>query len=385
MQKKKILFFQWHSFMNKGIERALQKLDISYECFLYQFSDWEKDDDFCEKFKKKIMGDAYTLVFSINFSPLISQICEEIGIKYISWVYDSPIHIRNIESLKNSCNEIYFFDRGQTEEFQNLGINAKHMPLAVDTELFGGIIQQAPIGQAERAVRKSEISMVGQLYQTEYNHFVAPMDGYLRGYLEGIINSQMKVYGGYLIPQLVTEDLLEKMNEIYKEIASDGFQVGRRELEYLLAQEVTGRERYLVLALLSGRFPVDVYTKDVDNRLENVTFCGYADYNTQMPAIFANSKINLNISLKTIRTGIPLRVIDIMGCGGFVISNYQQELAEYLRIGEECEIYENLEDLVLKADFYLRNDALREQIARAGFEKVKRVFNFADRVKKIIM
>ena len=180
MQKKKILFFQWHSFMNQGIERALQKLDISYDCFFHQFMDWEKDDDFCEKFKEKLLGDAYTLVFSINFSPLISQICEEFGMKYVSWVYDSPLHIRNLESLKNSCNVIYFFDRGQAEEYQNLGIHAKHMPLAVDTELFGGIIQQASKGQAERAIRKSEISMVGQLYQTEYNHFATPMDGYLR-------------------------------------------------------------------------------------------------------------------------------------------------------------------------------------------------------------
>lgn len=383
MQKKKILFFQWHSFMNQGIERALQKLDISYECFFYQFSDWEKDDVFCEKFKEKLLRDAYTLVFSVNYSPLISQICEELGMKYISWVYDSPLHIRNLESLKNSCNEIYFFDRGQAEEFYSAGVNAKHMPLAVDMELFGKIVQQASKDCQDKAVRKAEISMVGQLYQTEYNHFAAPMDGYLRGYLEGIINAQMKVYGGYLIPELITEDLLGKMNEIYKNIASDGFQMGRRELEYLLAQEVTGRERYLALALLSGRFPVDVYTKDVDNRLENITFCGYADYNTKMPAIFANSKINLNISLKTIRTGIPLRVIDIMGCGGFVISNYQQELAEYFRIGEECEVYENLEDLVLKADFYLRNDALREKIAVNAWERVKRDFTFEERIRKI--
>ncbi len=382
---KKVLFFQWHSFMNQGIERALQKLDISYECFFYQFSNWEQDDAFCEKFKTKLLGDAYTLVFSVNYSPLISQICEELGMKYISWVYDSPIHIRNLESLKNSCNTIYFFDRGQAEEFQSLGINARHMPLAVDTELFRTVIQQTSNGQSEKAVKKSEISMVGQLYQTEYHHFAAPLDGYLRGYLEGIINAQIKVYGGYLIPELVTEDMLGKMNEIYKRIASDGFQMGYRELEYLLAQEVTGRERYLALALLSGRFPVDVYTKDVDKRLANVTFCGYADYNTRMPAIFANSKINLNISLKTIRTGIPLRVIDIMGCGGFVISNYQQELTEYFRIGEECEIYENLEDLVLKADFYLKNDEVRERIAVAGFEKVKRDFTFEERMRAIMM
>lgn len=379
---QKILFFQWHSFMKQGIERALQKLDISYECFFYQFTDWEADDVFCEQFQKKLEADAYSLVFSINFSPLISKICEVHGIRYVCWIYDSPLHIRNLETLKNSCNELYFFDRGQAEEYAALGINAAHMPLAVDTELFQCVIKQS--SGTKTAVRSADVSMVGQLYQTDYHYLTTPMDGYIRGYLEGIIQSQMKVYGGYLIPELVTEELLVRINEIYRRVASDGFQMERRELEYLLAQEVTGRERYLALALLSGRFSVDVYTKDVDKRLEKVGFCGYADYNTQMPLIFAASKINLNISLKTIRTGLPLRVLDILGCGGFVISNYQSELAEYFCIGEECEVYENLEDLVLKTDFYLRNDSLRKQIAERGFERVKRDFTFEERIRKML-
>lgn len=50
---KKILFFQWHSFMNKGMERALQKLEIPYDTFFYQLEDWEHDDRFLELFRKR--------------------------------------------------------------------------------------------------------------------------------------------------------------------------------------------------------------------------------------------------------------------------------------------------------------------------------------------
>ncbi len=378
MQEHKIMFFQWHSFMNGGIEKALKKLEIAYDTFFYQFADWEQDDMFCEKFRKKLKDGRYLCVLSVNFAPLISDICQEMGLLYISWVYDSPLHIRNLKPLENSCNKIYFFDRGQAECYRQAGICAKHLPLAVDTEIF-----KAAIGD-RRKLDTAEISMVGQLYQTEYNYFTAPLGAYLKGYLEGIINSQMKVYGGYLIPELVSEKLLNDMNGIYQRTATDGFQMGRRELEYMLAQEVTGRERYLALALLSNRFGVDVYSGDMDKRLKKVRFHGYMDYHTQMPKVFAESKINLNISLKTIRTGIPLRVLDIMGCGGFVISNYQEEIAEYFRVGEECEVYENLEDLVLKADFYLRNEELRQQIAVAGEERVKRDFTFEKRIRKLL-
>lgn len=376
----KILFFEWHSFMNKGIERALTELGMEYDIFFYQFTDWERDDIFLEKFQKLLRQNKYKTVLSVNFAPLISQICENEGIRYVSWVYDSPLHIRDMKSIKNSCNEIYFFDRGQAEEYRVMGADARHLPLAVDTEVF-----EAVITSKSKVVYGTDISLIGKLYQTEYQYFTAPLGAYLTGYLEGIINSQMKIYGGYLIPEIVTEMLLEKMNAVYRKVAKDGFQMGRRELEFMLACEVTGRERYLALALLSKHYQVDLYSNNNDERLKDVHYKGYADYYSQMPQIFAASRINLNISLKTIRTGIPLRVIDVMGCRGFVLTNYQPEIGEYFSIGEECVVYENVEDLYAKAAYYLEHEEERQQIINAGYERVKRDFTFKERLEKMAL
>lgn len=49
---RKILFFQWNAFMQKGIERAFTYLGMEYDTFYYIFKDWDKDDDFKEKLKK---------------------------------------------------------------------------------------------------------------------------------------------------------------------------------------------------------------------------------------------------------------------------------------------------------------------------------------------
>lgn len=374
---KKILFFQWHSFMNDGIERALQKLNIEYDVFFYQFKDWEHDEAFSGKLRDKLTKNAYQCVFSVNFAPLISNLCEAFGLPYLSWVYDSPVHIRNLDTMKNSCNTIYFFDRGEALEYEKMGIPAKHLPLAADISFFQEKIQNRKKNQ------HYQISLLGNLYQTEYSHFMAPLDEYLKGYLEAILQSQMKLYGAYILPELITEELLEKMNALYKQASADSFSMGRRELEFLLAQEITGRERYLALALLSSHFPVDLFSSEKDDRLKNVTHHGYVSYITQMPSVFASSDINLNISLKCIRTGIPLRVIEACGCGGFVLSNYQTELGEYFKFGEECEIYENLEDLYLKTEFYLTHEELRREIAKRGQERVKRDFSFEDRMRTI--
>lgn len=375
----KLLFFQWHSFMNQGMERALGELNVEYDTFFYQFSDWENDEKFCGLFRARLKDGCYQKVLSVNFSPLISMVCEELGILYIAWVYDSPVHIHNLEPMKNSCSRIYFFDRGQAEEYRKQGIDARHMPLAVDTEVFGRVLSGGARGKYA-----ADVSLVGKLYQTEYVYFTAPLGRYLQGYLEGIINAQQKVSGGYLIPELITEELLDKMNKEYDKVSRDGFRMGARELEFMLSCETTGRERYMALALLAAHYKADLYSNDRDKRLQNVRWRGYADYYTQMPQIFAESRVNLNITLKTIRSGIPLRVVDIMGCGGFVLTNYQEEIMEYFSVGEDCVVYENMEDLFLKAKFYLTNDEERRRVAAAGYERVKRDFTFADRLDRML-
>lgn len=49
----KLLFWQWHSFMGKGVERALKKLKIEYDTFFYQMKDWENDKEFVQQLEKK--------------------------------------------------------------------------------------------------------------------------------------------------------------------------------------------------------------------------------------------------------------------------------------------------------------------------------------------
>lgn len=136
--------------------------------------------------------------------------------------------------------------------------------------------------------------------------------------------------------------------------------------------------------LLAAYYQLDVYSEETQV-LEKTRGHGYIDYYTQMPEVFANSKVNLNISLKAICTGIPLRVIDVMGCGGFVLSNYQKEILEYMHPGVDCEVYESLEDAYYKVEFYLKNEKIREKIARNGLEQMKLIFvdDAWDKIKEI--
>ena len=378
----RLLFIRWASFMRWGIERAFVKLNINYEVFEYNFIDWESDDNFCEILHDRLRSSRYDMVFSVNFMPLASDVCQEAQVKYVSWIYDNPLHIRNLNPLLNSCNEVFFFDRCQAEQFAAAGVNAHHLTLASSPKVFDEAVEGIISKNVEQY--KADISMVGQLYRTDFGAYSSVLEPYLKGYLEGIISAQSKVYGAYLIPELIGGDLLEAVNACYEK-KINGFKMQFRELEYMLACEVTNRERQLVMALLAAYYDTVLYSGEDVEGIKGLRCGGYVDYLTQMPLVFSRSKINLNVSLKSIQSGIPLRVLDIMACGGMVLTNYQEEIAEYLYPGECCVIYESIEDMYEKAKFYLEHESDREKIAAAGRELIEQNFTFEDRIRTMFL
>lgn len=372
---RKILFWQWNSFMGRGVEQAFHNLNLAYDTFYRCIDNWEEDENFSEQLESRLQTKEYQVVFSINFCPVIAEVCENNKIKYIAWVYDSPMNIRNLEAMNLSYTSVWIFDRGMVEQYNRLGYRCRHLPLAVSPQIFKESIRAWD--------RQNEIAFVGKLYQTDYAKYMAFLPEYRKGYLNGLLAVQGKMYGAYLLEEVLTDAFMEELNAEFAEHSDGQIQLGRREFEFLLASEVTARERFSLLSLLAGHHGVDVYS-DESEVVGKARRHGYVDYYSEMPGIFANTKINLNISLKAIRTGIPLRVIDIMGCGGFVLSNYQEEIMEYMHPGIDCEVYESLEDAYYKAEFYLKNEELRQKIAQGGAELMQKEFTFEDRVKTLL-
>ena len=136
--------------------------------------------------------------------------------------------------------------------------------------------------------------------------------------------------------------------------------------------------------MLSDNFNVDIYTGSDTSSMPNINNRGFAKSHTEMPLIFNQSKININMTAKSIRTGLPLRIFDILGCGGFLITNYQAELPEFFEIGTDLVAYESLEDLKEKCLYYLKHEDERKQIAENGYNKVNELHTFDKRLLEIL-
>lgn len=118
--------------------------------------------------------------------------------------------------------------------------------------------------------------------------------------------------------------------------------------------------------------------------MENVCCHGSVNHREEMPMVFKQSRINLNITLRSIKSGIPLRGFDILGAGGFLLSNYQPELLDLFVPDEDFVYYESREDLLQKVDYYLCHEDERQAIARNGHDKVAAKHTYRHRVREML-
>ena len=67
----------------------------------------------------------------------------------------------------------------------------------------------------------------------------------------------------------------------------------------IVKKMISSRERINILKELAGRLPVTLYSQSALCNIPGISQYGYIDYEHDMPVMFANSCINLNIDSNT--------------------------------------------------------------------------------------
>lgn len=337
-----------------------------------------------------LFADTFSFVFSINFFPYISDICERFQIPYVCFSVDCPVLELFSESIKNKWNRIFLFDYTQYSRFADLNPNCIfYLPLATNVDRWDHVISTMSPEDSQKYT--SNISFVGSLYNKKSPLSLKTLSPKMQGYVDGVIEAQLKVYGYNFLEEVVTPDLISNLKAVFPDyltipnsyMNTDSYVAAN----HYLGMRVAELERIRTLQALSSRFSVDLYTRSSCKNLfssPDLHLKGGVSTLTEMPKVFHCSKINLNITIKSIQSGLSLRVWDVLGCGGFLLSNYQAEIPEYFEIGKDLVCYESLEDLNEKISYYLVHDDLRREIAHNGYKKVKTRHTWAHRISSMM-
>lgn len=387
-----ILFYRYNSICEPDIIQVFENFGITVHREEMEMHDKNITPRLCSaRVAEWILSHPLSFVFTVNFFPAISYTCNHFKVPYVCWSVDSPVPELFSNALKNEYNRIFLFDKAQYDFFAPVNPSCIHyLPLATNVKRW----EQVILSMTEEDYRQygSDVSFVGSLYteKCKYDTLVSSgkLSDYTRGFVDGLIESQLHVYGYNFIMDNLTDRVVSEIASADPQFyhGTDTFMDTDR---YLVAHQYIGMklaavERQRTLAALSEHFSVNLYTRSDASTLPKVHNRGGASTLTEMPKVFQASKINLNMTMRPIETGLSLRVWDVLGCGGFLLTNYQAELPSYFEIGKDLDAYESLPELLEKVQYYLTHEEERIEIAIHGYEKTARLHSYENRLAEMM-
>ena len=390
-----ILMYRWKAYNYRDIEQTFLLLGHTVDNIEQELGSYDVSPEFERVIEEKIRGTHYDMVFTVNYFPLISNVCERTGVKYVSWTCDNPLISMYHESVFHDCNYIFTFDKTNYLEFREMGVkHIWYLPLAVDTERMDALLGvPEEVGRwkvaqdPEMQKYRGDVAFVGSLYErNSYDKIKNRLPEYLRGYFDAVMEAQLNISGANIVEPMLTTNILEQLQEYFQLEKSEGSfsDLGLIFQTTVLGFKIAEIERRRALIELSKHYRVNVYSNSDVSDLLRIQYCGSVDYWSEMPKVFRRSKINLNFAIPNIKSGIPLRIWDVLGCGGFLLTNYQAEIPYYFKEGEDLVCFDGLEDLCEKVGYYLEHEEERKRIAWNGYRKVREKHSYIERIRTIL-
>lgn len=385
----KVLFYRYNSICEPDIIAAFKEL--GHDVFEIK-AEMERKDvpaQECVALVSRALDTViFDFVFSVNFFPVVSEVCQAYHVHYLSWTVDSPVLELYSGSIRNNFNRIFVFDRTLCDEIKpHNPERIFHLPLAAGITDKQRVIADASSAELEKYT--SDVSFVGSLY-TEKSVLGRLQDPpkYLKGFLDAVMNLQTETYGEYFVTNALSDEIVSGFKEHFPDfyripqgaLCSDRLILGL----FYLGYGITAMERSRLLTALSERFKVDIYTASSTDNLPKINNRGLVKSLTEMPLVFSQSAINLNFTAKSIRSGIPQRIWDVFASGGFLISNFQEEIYDYFVPGEDLVVYGSCDELCEHVGYFLERPALRREIAHNAYEKLLKYHTFTIRVQEML-
>lgn len=348
---------------------------MGHEVVLYEKSMEyvEEHEEEYENFGLFLQSQKPDVVISTIFFQIVAAYTHELGIKYAVYGMDSPHYAAWVPEYPRLDNVYLFhFDSREVERFQSCGYtNVTYLPLAAGVTWADTIHTSC----VDRKKFGSTVSFVGGLYgdnpfDTCADRLPQPVQEHIWNQLE---NSAFLWDGKERLQEGVSEELLRICQTVTPELCNPGFTMEDDYYfrQWTLARKLSNIERTLLFEQLAGQYDFRLYTRENEVVPESIHRYPPVNAMTEQLKVFQSSGVNLNVTLRSIESGVPLRVFDILSVGGFVLTDYRKDAEDIFREDEEIVMFRSPEEMLDKAAYYLKHPNERERIAQKGYRAAK--------------
>ena len=154
----------------------------------------------------------------------------------------------------------------------------------------------------------------------------------------------------------------------------------------MLAGEIAGSEKRLATIANIGGFSPKVWGDAHWEAVEQygVEYMGFAGHLYELNKIYTGAKINIDVNRIYQMNIVPMRVFDVLACGGFLLTEYSDELGRIFEVGKHLETWRDVDELRDKIRWYLAHDKERQAIAKSGREWVLQRHTISQRIAHMV-
>jgi spore maturation protein CgeB len=300
----------------------------------------------------------------------LTELLTELKLPFASWYVDSPTYILYDGGVNCSpyC-AIFCWERSYLKPVEEMGFRSPaFLPLATDPEVF------CP-GPAKAGGRfASQVGFVGESMETNRKRW----------------EKKMPVRAAREIKAISVEKLLgdrkRDILEIFPGFAGHAAGIrSRLDIEAALIWKTTQDYR---VRLSRALIPLGlvIYGDMGWKRLlgKTGTLRPKVDYFRELPDVYRGTEVNINCTSFQMKTAVNQRVFDVPSCGGFLLSDHQEDMDLFFEVGKEAVCFRSVEEAASLTVHYLGNEGERKKIAEAAHRRILAEHTYEKRMAEMV-
>jgi spore maturation protein CgeB len=296
-------------------------------------------------------------------------------IPHACWLEDDPFYWVKKDS-SSPYKVLFVYDKAYIPKLKRVGFERVYfLPLCTDTKRF-----------REVEVSKEficDVSFVGGSYYESFEILEGLFKKWGNPKIRKIANKAVTIQSENLSLHIYEIlEILQQEEEYFIPFEdSEGVVMFGR----ILAGAASSKYRERIINSLDG-FDLHIYGDWGWRKIikgNNIEFFGSLPHK-DLRKLFVSSKINLNLTTTPIKTTLTRRPFDVLACGGFVLSDYRQDIKSLLEIDKEIVCFQDEEELKKKISYFLKHPEECRWIVKKGQMRVLREHTYRHRMEEIV-
>ena len=326
-------------------------------------------------------------VMTVNTNPALSELCDRLGRPLIVWEVDPSLDRRPERVNANRSTRVFTNRKAALAGLQDAGYaSVAYLPLAASQ------VDRHPVPLDELEERyRSQVCFVGaslaegaRASRRKFLHLYASWRCAPEENLEGFETHLDQVLA------IQHADDVYRIPELAEEHYADFLDAARRShtrqdpVQWLAEIAAAGKRWETITAL--GRQGITVWGDEgwADVHEHGGVYRGRAHPGAEINRIYSGGLINLDVNRMYQIDVVPLRVFEVLACGGFLLTEHCDPVADMFEVGRDLETYRSRVELVEKVEYFLAHPDEAGAIDAHGRETFLREHTLRNRVERML-